>query len=98
MKQRILFEGEVCDAPLDKILPDIINKAKDMCEDVFVRWNGATLRVSPNDEVRTLMKEYDRQLHAFSLEQAEREGNIIHIFKLKENIDILVSKFIKEIL
>lgn len=51
MKQGLLFEGELSDPGLDEVLPKLISKAAETEQDVFVRWNSATIRVSPTDTV-----------------------------------------------
>ncbi len=58
MKQRILFMGQPSDPSLDKVLPEIIAKAKEVKETVFVRWNDVMLRVEADDNVEALMFEY----------------------------------------
>lgn len=63
MKQRLLFEGELSDPGLDEVLPKLISKAIETEQDVFVRWNSATIRVSPTSTVEELMAKYDEQLH-----------------------------------
>lgn len=61
MKQRLLFEGELSEE-LDKVFPTLVSKAVETGEDVFLRWNDATIRVEPTDTIDTLMKKYDKAI------------------------------------
>ena len=63
MKEILLFEGELSDPGVDEVLPKLISKAVETDQDVFVRWNSATIRVSPPSTVEELMAEYNEQLH-----------------------------------
>ena len=54
MKQRLLFEGELSDVTLENVFPTLISKAIETDDDVFLRWNGATIRVEPTDTIDTL--------------------------------------------
>lgn len=67
MKQRILFEGELGDVTLKNVCPTLISKAIEVNDDIFLRWNGATIRVEPTDTIDTLMQKYDNELRLVGL-------------------------------
>ena len=54
MKQRLLFEGELSDLDIENVFLELIGKAIEIDDDVFLRWNGATLRIRPKDTPETL--------------------------------------------
>lgn len=67
MRQRLLFEGELSDAALENVFPTLISKAVETDDDVFLRWNGATVRVEPTDTIDTLMQKYDKAIRLVGL-------------------------------
>ena len=67
MKQRLLFEGELSDVTLENVFPTIISKVVETGDDVFIRWNGATIRVEPTDTIDTLMQKYDKEIRLVGL-------------------------------
>jgi len=91
MKQRIIFEGELSDPELDKVLPDVIAKAKKVKDDVFVYWNGITLRVRATDNVDDLMCEYRKGLYSKDILQKAceevRDGRDKHLYIANNKID-----------
>lgn len=89
MKQRLLFEGELSDPGLDEVLPKLISKAAETEQDVFVRWNSATIRVSPTDTVDGLMAEYEEQLRVNAMAnrlKAPRDGRDKHLYRINNKI------------
>lgn len=94
MKEKRLYEGTAGDS-IDDALPIVIAKAKELGEDVFLRWNGATLRVAPLDTVKGLLQEYQEQLHGFSLIQLEKQGDLYTKQQLKERVFYWVENFMK---
>ena len=62
MRQRLLFEGELSDGSVEKVFQTLIGKAIENDDDVFLRWNGATVRVEPTDTIDTLMQKYDKEI------------------------------------
>lgn len=84
MKQRLLFEGELSEE-LDKVFPTLVSKAVETGEDVFLRWNDATMRVEPTDTIDTLMKKYDKAIrlvgiaNKMDMPDDEREKHLYHI-------------------
>lgn len=93
MKERKLYEG-TCGESIDDALPIVIAKAKELGEDVFLRWNGATLRVSEKDTVHGLLKEYSEQLHGFTLLMQEQQGDLVTRNQIKEKITNLLVDFL----
>ena len=67
MKERLLFEGELSDVALENVFPTLISKAVETDDDVFLRWNGATIRVEPTDTIDTLMQKYDKEIRLVGL-------------------------------
>ena len=95
MKQRILFEGQLGDDSIDKVLPGLIAKAKELKEDVFLIWNSATLRITETDTVDTLMHDYFRELHAMTLCQQEKAGELVTKYELKKRANGLIEQLFK---
>lgn len=62
MKQRLLFEGELSDVALENVFPTLISKAIETDDAVFLRCNGATIRVEPTDTIDTLLQKYDKEI------------------------------------
>ena len=67
MKQRLLFEGELSDVALENVFPTLISKVVEIDDNVFLRWNGATIRVEPTDTIDTLMQKYDKEIRLVGL-------------------------------
>ena len=67
MRQRLLFEGELSDVALENVFPTLISKAVETDDDVFLRWNGATIRVESTDTIDTLMQKYDKEIRLVGL-------------------------------
>ena len=89
MKQGLLFEGELSDPGLDEVLPKLISKAAETEQDVFVRWNSATIRGSPTDTADELMAEYVEQLRANALAnrlKAPKDGRGKHLYRIKNKL------------
>ena len=68
MRQRLLFEGELSDMALENVFLTLISKAVENDDDVFLRWNGATIRVEPTDTINTLMQKYDKEIRLIRLD------------------------------
>ena len=67
MRQRLLFEGELSDVTLENVFPTLISKAVEIGDDVFLRWNGATVRVEQTDTIDTLIQKYDKEIRLVGL-------------------------------
>lgn len=89
MKQGLLFEGELSDPGLDEVLPKLISKAAETEQDVFVRWNSATIWVRPTDTVDELMAEYEEQLRVNAMAnrlKTPRDGREKHLYRIKNKL------------
>lgn len=67
MRQRLLFEGELSDVSLENVFPTLISKAIETDDAVFLRCNGATIRVEPTDTIDSLMQKYDKEIRLVGL-------------------------------
>lgn len=88
MKQRLLFEGEVGE-DIEDVFPQLIRKAIEINEDVFLRWNGATVRIGPKDTPDTLMAEYEKQIGLISLAgrmEAPIDGREKHLYRINNKL------------
>lgn len=89
MKERLLFEGELSDGALENVFPTLIGKAIENDDDVFLRWNGATIRIEPEDTIDTLMQKYDKEIRLRGL--ADRiempvDGRDKHLYRIKNRL------------
>lgn len=67
MKERLLYEGELSDVTLENVFPALISKAVETDDNVFLRWNCATIMVEPTDTIDTLMQKYDKEIKLVGL-------------------------------
>ena len=89
MRQRLLFEGELSDVALENVFPTLISKAVETDDDVFLRWNGATIRVEPTDTIDTLMQKYDKEIRLVGLAnkmEMPADGRDKHLYRIKNKI------------
>ena len=89
MRQRLLFEGELSDVTLENVFPALISKAIEADEDVFLRWNGATVRVEPTDTIDTLMQKYDKEIRLVGLAnkmEMPADGRDKHLYRIKNRL------------
>lgn len=89
MKQRLLFECELSDVTLENVFPTLISKAVETDDDVFLRWNGATVRVEPNDTIDTLMQKYDKEIRLVGLAdkmEMPADGRDRHLYRIKNRL------------
>lgn len=89
MKQRLLFEGELSDVALENVFPTLISKAVENDDDVFLRWNGATIRVEPTDTIDTLMQKYDKEIRLVGLANKMEmpiDGRDKHLYHIKNRL------------
>ena len=89
MKQRLLFEGELSDVALENVFPTLISKAVETDDDVFLRWNGATIRVEPTDTIDTLMQKYDKEIGLVGLANKmgmPADGRDKHLYRIKNRL------------
>ena len=88
MRQR-LFEGEVSDVALENVFPTLISKAVETDDDVFLRWNGATIRVEPTDTIDTLMQKYDKEIRLVGLAnkmEMPADERDKHLYRIKNRL------------
>ena len=89
MKQRLLFEGELSDVELENVFPTLISKAIETDDDVFLRWNGATIRVEPTDTIDTMMQKYDKEIRLVGLAnkmEMPADGRDKHLYRIKNRL------------
>lgn len=98
MKQRILFEGDLDDLGLDDVLPELISKAKETGQDVFVHWNNVTIRVRPTSKIHDLLAEYEESLSAIRRINAPIDGRDKVLYKITNGLGIfyVVSRTLDE--
>lgn len=89
MRQRLLFEGELSDRDLENVFPTLISKAVEADDDVFLRWNDATIRVEPTDTIDTLMQKYDKEIRLVGLAdkmEMPADGRDKHLYRIKNRL------------
>lgn len=86
MKQRLLFEGQLGDGDIENVFPILIRKVQEVGEDVFLRWNGATIRVEEKDTPDTLMKKYDEAIRLVGLANKGRNNRDKNLYRIKNKI------------
>ena len=96
MKERVLFEGELGDQSIELVLPELIAKAREMRDEVFLRWNGATIRINGCDSVESLIREYEQQIHCFSLGAMEQAGDLITMRQVENKLKDVVRFLFKD--
>ena len=96
MKQRILFEGEIGDASIDECIQKLIEKARETGEDVFLHWNGATMRITSEDNCIEVLNGFNEQWHSRCLLAMERTGDILHVDALSEKIIRVIKELMKD--
>lgn len=89
MRQRLLFEGELSDVALENVFPTLISKAVETDDDVFLRWNGATIRVEPTDTIDTLMQKYEKEIRLVGLAnkmEKHADGRDKHLYRIRNRL------------
>ena len=89
MRQRLLFEGELSDVTLENVFPTLISKAVETDDDVFLRWNGATVRVEQTDTIDTLIQKYDKEIRLVGLAnkmEMPADGRDKHLYRIKNRL------------
>lgn len=89
MRQRLLFEGELSDVTIENVFPTLISKAVETDDDVFLRWNGATIRVEPTDTIDTMMQKYDKEIRLVGLAnkmEMPADGRDKHLYRIKNRL------------
>ena len=93
MKESIIFEGNLGNDITD-VIPIAINKAKELNEDVFIRWNGATVRVSPDSDKNSILSDYDIELNKIDLYNMRERGEVFTKIELAKKIASAITKFL----
>lgn len=93
LKQRIIFEGTVGD-DINSAIPLVINKAKEINDDVFLTWNGVTMRIAPDSTMREVLDDYNRGLHRLSLEVQENNGELIKKKVLSDKLASYITNIV----
>lgn len=93
IKERILFEGTTGDNINEAILI-AINKTKELDEDVFIRWNGATVRVNSKDTLASAYAKYERELSKIDLVTLNDNGELISKRELAKKIANLMINYL----
>jgi len=86
MRKYTLFEGELLDGSINEVIPGLIQTAKLKNEDVFLRWNGATVRIMPDSTAESVHRDYQYLLHEQDLFTKERNGELISVQDLAQKI------------
>ena len=77
------------DVHLKNVLPTLISKAVETDDDVFLRWNGATIRVEPTDTIDTLMQKYDKGIRLVGMAnkmEMPADGRDKHLYRIKNRL------------
>lgn len=67
MKKCTLYDGELNDIDINNVVGKVIEMRKESDNDVFLRWNGATMRITKTSTVQEVLDDYDRQTNAMNL-------------------------------
>ena len=74
---------------LENVFPTLISKAVETDDDVFLRWNGATVRVEPTDTIDTLMQKYDKEIRLVGLAnkmEMPADERDKHLYRIKNRL------------
>lgn len=93
MKESIIFEGNLGNDIIDAITV-ATSKAKELNEDVFIRWNGATVRVSPDSDKNSILSDYDVELNKIELYNMRERGEVFTKIELAKKIASAITKFL----
>ena len=93
MRKYTLFEGELLDGSINEVIPGLIESAKLKNEDVFLRWNGVTVRIMPESSPESVYECYKNQLHKEDLLAKECTGELVSYKELGEKI----ARYLKEL-
>ena len=86
MRKYTLFEGELLDGSINEVVPGLIQSAKLKNEDVFLRWNGTTVRITPESSPESVYESYKNQLHKEGLAAKECAGELVSYKELGDKI------------
>lgn len=91
--ESIIFGGTLNDNITD-VIPVAINKAKELNKVVFIRWNGATVKVSPNDDEHSILSDYRIELKKIDLYTMWKHDELCTKTDLAEKIASAITKFL----
>lgn len=94
MKESIIFEGTLGEDINDVVL-SVINRRKELNEDVFIRWNGATVRVTEKDDKNSILKKYYKELVKIDLYTKQQNGELISKDELANKISSIIMKYLE---
>ena len=94
IKESIIFEGTVGD-DLNDIIPDVINRRNELNKDVFIHWNGATIRVKEEDDKNSILKKYYEELVKVDLYNKHQNNELISKKELADKISSIIMKYLK---
>jgi sulfur transfer complex TusBCD TusB component (DsrH family) len=95
MKQSKLYEAQFGDT-IDKCIDSLMKIAKDESDDVFLRFNGVYLRITPEHTKQQLIEDYNIGLHEASLASMEQCGDILKVKDIADVIARGIKKLVKE--
>ena len=84
MKQYVIYDSESGDFIWKNIEKCVLIREQSGC-DIFLRFNGCTMRIDGHDDADTVYKKYREELHRISLHNAEKNG-FIDWEEIKEKI------------
>ena len=93
IKESIIFEGTPGDDITDAITV-ATSKAKELNKDVFIRWNGATERVSPVDDKNSILSDYGVELKKRDLYNMYEHGELFTKIELAKKIASIITKLL----
>lgn len=95
MKQSKLYEAGIGDS-IDECIDFLLGVVKDKGDDVFLRFNGVYLRITPKHTKQQLIEDYKRGLHEASLVSMEQCGEILKVKDLAYAVACVINKLVKE--
>lgn len=93
IKESIIFEGTVGD-DINDIIPNVINRRNKLNKDVFIRWNGATIRVEEKDDKNSILKKYYDELVKVDLYNKHQNNELISKNELANKISSIIIKYL----
>lgn len=94
MKESIIFEGTLGE-DISDIIPSVINRRNELNEDVFIRWNGATIRVKEKDDKISILTNYYKELDKICLYTKQQNGELISKDELANKISSIIMKYLE---
>ena len=95
MKEMVLFEGELFDKTIEPCVMELIGVARQRNEDVFLCWNGETLRITPKSTYDCVLQDYHKKCRATALLTKEINGEIFSVEQFASKLSVLIRKFLQ---